>query len=155
MDFMRVASLFFLTVMSFPFSQNAFAIVDMKSANYSEEWTTMQVPGVGYDLRVSLRYNSRSLFNGKFGYGWCSDFETKIETTPESNLKLTECGGGMEVQFTPRSFSPEQVGNTVKMIMTEVRKRRPDLKADYLTSLEKDMQTDELLREEFSKRLNL
>src|SRR5262249_44801722 len=106
---MRAASRYLTCMILTGFALPAFAIADMKSANYSEEWTTMQVPGVGYDLRVSLRYNSRSLFDGRFGYGWCSDFETKIDLTPESNLKLTECGGGMEVQFTPKSFSPEQV----------------------------------------------
>ena len=50
------------------------AIVDMKSANYSESWTDMAVPGVGYDLRVNRTYNSRSLFSGLFGFGWCSDY---------------------------------------------------------------------------------
>jgi YD repeat-containing protein len=136
-------------------AQNAMAIVDMKSANYSETWTTMQVPGVGYDLRVALTYNSRSLFNGKFGYGWCSDFETKIEPTPEGNLKLTECGGGMEIMFMPKTFKPQQVDATIQQIMTEVRKRRGDLKSDYLTNLEKEMKTNDFLREEFSKRLNI
>lgn len=151
---MRVASLF-LFIAAVNFSPNAFAIVDMKSANYSETWTAMQVPGVGYDLRVSLTYNSRSLFNGKFGYGWCSDFETKIEVTTESNLRLTECGGGMEVKFMPKSYKVEQIDAKVKQIMAEVRKRRPDLKADYLTGLEADMKANEFLREEFSKRMNI
>jgi hypothetical protein len=85
-----------LTALAFTFSSSvAFAIVDMKSANFSDNWTDLTVPGVGYDLRVNRSYNSRSLFNGLFGFGWCSDYETKIEVTPESNLKLTECGGGM------------------------------------------------------------
>lgn len=151
---MRVASLFFAFAV-LNFSPSAFAIVDMKSANYSETWNAMQVPGVGYDLRVSLTYNSRSLFNGKFGYGWCSDFETKIEVTTESNLRLTECGGGMEVKFMPKSYKVEQIDAKVKQIMAEVKKRRPDLKADYLSSLEADMKANEFLREEFSKRMNI
>lgn len=152
---MRVASLFFLLAATLQFSPSAFAIVDMKSANYSETWTAMQVPGVGYDLRVALTYNSRSLFNGKFGYGWCSDFETKIDITPESNLRLTECGGGMEIKFMPKSYKPEQIDAKVKQIIAEVRKRRPDLKADYLKGLEADMKANEYLREEFSKRMNI
>jgi YD repeat-containing protein len=149
---MRSALLIALTVL---FSWKSHAIVDMKSANYSETWTTMVVPGVGYDLRVSITYNSRSLFNGKFGYGWCSDFETRLELTAESNLKLTECGAGMEVMFMPKTYRPEQVSQTIKQIMAEVRKRRPDLKPDYLAGLEKEMQTNEFLREEFTKRMNL
>ena len=113
------------------------AIVDMKSANYSESWTDLIVPGVGYDLRVNRAYNSRSLFNGIFGFGWCSDYETKIEVTPESFLRLTECGGGMEIIYTSKNFSPVKIDVTIRQIIDEVKKRRPDLKADYMVSLEK------------------
>lgn len=62
-----------ITAFALIFSAPAFAIVDMKSANYSESWTDLIVPGVGYDLRINRAYNSRSLFNGLFGFGWCSD----------------------------------------------------------------------------------
>ncbi len=140
---------------AFLFSIPAFAIVDMKSANFSESWTDLTVPGVGYDLRINRSYNSRSLFNGLFGFGWCSDYETKIEVTPESNLKLTECGGGMEIIFTPKNFSPVKIETTIKNIMAEVRRRRPDLKADYITGLEKELKTNDFMREEFSRRMNI
>src|SRR3954468_19903080 len=107
------------------------AIVDMKSANYSESWTDLIVPGVGYDLRVNRTYNSRSLFNGIFGFGWCSDYETKVEVTPEGNLRLTECGAGMEIVYTTKNWNPEKIDTTIKSILEEVKRRRPDLKADY------------------------
>lgn len=131
------------------------AIVDMKSANYSEGWTDLTVPGVGYDLRVNRTYNSRSLFNGIFGFGWCSDYETRIDVTPESNLRLTECGGGMEIIYTPKNFNPVKIESTVKTIMEEVRRRRPDLKGDYLTGLEKELKTNDTMREEFGRRMNI
>ncbi len=134
---------------------SAMAIVDMKSANYSESWTDLIVPGVGYDLRINRAYNSRSLFNGLFGFGWCSDYETKIEVTPESNLKLTECGGGMEIIYTPKNFNPGKVDSTIKMIVAEVKRRRPDLKGDYVASLEKELKNNDFMREEFSRRMNI
>jgi YD repeat-containing protein len=137
------------------FATSAYAIVDMKSANYSETYTTMQVPGVGYDLRVALTYNSRSLFNGKFGYGWCSDFETTLTKTPEGALKLTECGAGQEINFMPNSFKPGAREAAIKEIMAKVKEKRSDLKPDYLANLEKEMQTNEYLREEFAKRLGV
>jgi len=144
-----------VSIFVFLISSPAMAIVDMKSANYSESWTDLTVPGVGYDLRVNRSYNSRSLFNGLFGFGWCSDYETKIEVTPESNLKLTECGGGMEIIFTPKNFNPNKIDGTIKAIMTEVRRRRPDLKADYVAGLEKELKTNDFMREEFSRRMNI
>lgn len=134
---------------------SAMAIVDMKSANFSDTWTDLTVPGVGYDLRVNRTYNSRSLFNGLFGFGWCSDYETKIDVTPESTLRLTECGGGMEINFTTKNFNPKRVETTIKSIMTELKKRRQDLKPDYLKTLEAELKTDDFMRDEFSRRLNI
>lgn len=137
------------------FTFSAHAIVDMKGANYSDSWTDLIVPGVGYDLRVNRTYNSRSLFNGLFGFGWCSDFETKIEVLPESTLKLTECGGGMEIIYMPKTFTTKKLDATVAQIIAEVKRRRPDLRPDYIATLEKDMKTNDVMREEFSRRLNL
>src|SRR5690606_21757962 len=77
------------------------------------------------------------------------------EVTPESNLKLTECGGGMEIIFTPKNFSPTKIDGTIKSIMAEVRRRRPDLKADYIAGLEKELKTNDFMREEFSRRMNI
>ena len=151
---MRPAQLNILLGLLF-FSFNVSAIVDMKSANYSESWTDLIVPGVGYDLRVNRTYNSRSLFNGLFGFGWCSDYETKIDVTTEGNLRLTECGAGQVVNYTPRSFKADKIEDTVKTIMTEVRRRRPDLQPDYLNGLERDMKTNDLLREEFGRHMNI
>ncbi len=131
------------------------AIVDMKSANYSESWVDMTVPGIGYDLRVNRTYNSRSLFNGLFGFGWCSDYETRVDITPESNVRLTECGGGAESTFIPKNFDHNRINATVKSIVSEIKRRRPDLKSDYLTGLEKELKENDFMREEFSRRMNI
>ena len=73
-------------------SSISFAVVDMKNANYSESWIDVTVPGSGMDFKIQRHYNSRSIFSGMFGYGWCSDYETTLERTPEGGLKLQECG---------------------------------------------------------------
>lgn len=142
-------------VLLLTWTASSHAIVDMKSANYSECWTDLVVPGVGYDLRNNRCYNSRSLFSGIHGFGWCSDYETKIEVTPESNIRLTECGGGTEVIFTTKNFNPQRVDVTIKAIITEIRHRRTDLKSDYLANLEKELKTNDFMREEFSRRMNI
>ncbi len=36
---------------AFLFSAQAYALVDMKNANYSNTWIDMDVPGSGYDLK--------------------------------------------------------------------------------------------------------
>ncbi len=93
----RWAYLFFTLL-----SVNAFAIVDMKNANFADSWQDLIATGSGYDLRVRRTYNSRSLFNGIFGFGWCSDFETSLAILDSGEIKLTECGGGLEVLYSPK-----------------------------------------------------
>lgn len=144
-----------ILVLLFGTSSLSFAIVDMKSANYSESWTDLEVPGIGYDLRVNRTYNSRSLFNGMFGFGWCSDYETRVDVTTEGNMRLTECGGGMEVNFTPKNFTMDRIDATVRTIIEEIKKRRPDLKADYVKNLERELKTNDFMREEFGRRMNI
>ena len=80
------------------------ALVDMKNSNYTDQWVDINLSGSGYALRVNRAYNSRSVFNGIFGFGWCSDFETVLERLPEGRLKLTECGAGQEVFYTPGKY---------------------------------------------------
>lgn len=131
------------------------AVVDMKSANYAETYTDLQVPGIGYDLRVTRTYNSRSIFNGMFGFGWCSDFETKVEVTPEDTLKLTECGGGVEINYLPKNYKASSSNSTIAQIIAALKKKRPDLKADYLNKLSEEMKTNSFMKEEFARRLEI
>lgn len=105
-------------------SSISLAVVDMKNANFSQTWVDAEVPGVGYDLRVQRTYNSRSLFNGIFGFGWCSDFETKMNITAEGNLKITECGAGQEIFFSPREVTRKDIDQTISKIIAKMREEK-------------------------------
>jgi len=105
-------------------SSVSFAVVDMKNANFSQSWVDLEIPGVGYDMRVQRTYNSRSLFNGIFGFGWCSDFETRMTITAEGNLKVTECGAGQELFFSPREVSRKDIDQTIQQIVTKLREEK-------------------------------
>ncbi len=143
------------TVFGLFVSQAALGLVDMKNANFSTTFTDIQVPGSGYDLRIQRTYNSRTIFSGIFGYGWCSDFETKLQVTAEGNLMVTECGGGLEINYTAQDFDPKAVGNTINTILAEVKKRNPSMSEQALNKLREEMQTNQFLREEFARQLNL
>ncbi len=130
-------------------STNVFAIVDMKNANFSNSWVDLEVPGTGYDLKVTRTYNSKSLFSGIFGFGWCSDFETSLQFTAEGNLKLTECGAGQEIFFTPREFGKKEVDKTISQILEKVKAtKRPDEKS--LKKFAEDLAADPDLRSKFA-----
>ncbi|MCB9025636.1 MAG: RHS repeat protein [Bdellovibrionaceae bacterium] len=134
-------------------SIQAQALVDMKNANYSDTWTDLIAPGTGYDLRVQRTYNSRTLFNGIFGFGWCSDFETKLEITAEGSIKVTECGGGLEISYKPADFSNKEIANTIEKIAKEVKKRNPSLTDKFMSGLKEELKSRPFFREELTRQL--
>lgn len=99
----------------------AFSIVDMKNANYSNTWVDFHLDGIGYDLKLERTYNSRTLFNGIFGFGWCTNFETKLVITSENNLKVTECGAGSELVFSQKEISKQDVEKTIDFIIGKMK----------------------------------
>ena len=136
-------------VASLALAENAHAIVDMKNANYSNSWVDLEVPGTGYDLKINRTYNSRSLFSGIFGFGWCSDFETTLEITAEGNLKLTECGAGQEVFFTPREFGRKEIDKTIAQIITRMKAAKK-MDDKYYSSLNEDLVSNHDLRAKYA-----
>lgn len=133
------------------FSQ-ANAIVDMNSASYSNAWIDLEVPGTGYDLKVVRAYKSRTLFNGLFGFGWCSPFETKLETNSEGNIKISECGDGQEIVYSPREIQRKDIENTITSIVTKMKAdpKNKSLSADYYKKLQIDLVEDDLRRNEIA-----
>ena len=100
-------------------SLSSYAIVDLRNANYSNTWIDIQVDGSGYDMKVLRTYHSRSLFNGMFGFGWCSNFETSLEVLPEGALKVRECGSGSTTVYSPREITKADVDRTISLIIAK------------------------------------
>lgn len=141
---------------AFLFSAQAYSIVDMKNANYSNTWIDMDVPGSGYDLKIVRTYNSRSLFSGMFGFGWCSDFETSMEVNAEGNIKVKECGGGMEVTFSPREVSRKDVDSTIATIITKMKaEKKVGLTEAFINNLKTELVEDDNLRSEYAQQYGI
>lgn len=130
-------------------SSLAFALIDTKNANYSSTWTDAEVPGIGYDLKVVRTYNSKSLFDGLFGYGWCSDFETRLSFTAEGNIKMQICGAGQETLFTPREFGKKEIDRTISEIIKRVKAAGKGTSKDH-ADLASAMVSDHDLRTKFA-----
>ena len=122
---MRQISLVLLTLIV---SFSAQAVIDVKNANYSDSWIDIIAPGTGFDLRIQRTYNSRTLFNGMLGFGWCSDFETKIAVKNPSGLfaegnvmtftaVITDLAGN-QTTGTARSMIVDQVAPTAGTVST-------------------------------------
>jgi YD repeat-containing protein len=123
----------------------AFAIVDMNNANYSVTKIDIEVPGAASSFYVSRTYNSRSLFNGMFGFGWCSLFETRLEITPEGNLKIINCGDGQSTVYSPSEFNPRDIANTISQIVT-AESQAMKLSQRQVQTLRKQLERDEMQR---------
>ncbi|MBE8162384.1 MAG: hypothetical protein HAW63_00140 [Bdellovibrionaceae bacterium] len=136
-------------------SINSYAVVDMRTSNFSKTFLDMHIKGTGLDLSIKRTYNSRSVFNGIFGYGWCSDYETTLAINSDSSVLVTECGGGLESLYKSSSFKQKNILQINKKIIKEVKKRNPDLSSRYLANLRKKLKTNAFLREEFAKNLNI
>lgn len=145
----------FVSVIIFLFSIKAYSVVDMRTSNFSKTFLDMHVRGTGIDLSIKRTYNSRSVFNSVFGYGWCSDYETTLAINSDSSLLVTECGGGLESVYKNSNFKQTSVFKINKQIIKEVKKRNPDLSLKYLKNLQKKLKTNSFLREEFAKNLNI
>lgn len=104
-----------LLIFTLLYGLSSLAVVDMKNANFADTWEDLVAPGTGFDLKVRRTYNSRSLFNGMFGFGWCSDFETNLTFSDKGVIKLTECGGGLEVLFTTKAGQQSEARNVALM----------------------------------------
>lgn len=131
------------------YSMNALSLVDMRNANYTNSWCDIESPGTGYDLRFCRTYNSRSLNSGSVGYGWCTEFETKIEPTAEGGLKLSECGAGQEIVYNPKEFSPKDKAKIIDLIIAKVKEAKKPSERE-LNSLRSSLETDSALRNRFA-----
>lgn len=126
------------------------AVVDMKNASFVDVWTDMIAPGPGYDMKIRRSYKSRSLYDGIFGFGWCSDFETHLKPTPEGNLKLLECGSGLEVVYKPKDFSSKEIDKTIQQIVQAHKKEHKNLNRSFYKTFVENLKSNVNLRTHFA-----
>lgn len=145
----------FLLTIALLAAGSAHAVVDMKNSNYADSWLDLTAPGTGFDLKVQRFYNSRSVFNGMFGFGWCSDFETALSKTPEGNLKYQECGAGQEIIYMRGKSDTKEVDNTIAKIIAHVKQTNRSATAQYLERLTSQLRDSASLRTSYAKQANL
>ena len=84
-------------------SASLFAGVNLKNGNFYISYTDIIVPGGGKNLKISRTYNSKSVAKGWFGFGWGSNFETKLWVSADGSVIVRENGSGAVTRFTPKS----------------------------------------------------
>ncbi len=150
----KMSSLFYLFILLTAAPQT-WAIVDLKNANFSDAWVDMNIPGVGFDLKIERGYNSRTLYNGIFGFGWCSEFESILDVTAEGNLKFTECGAGMEILYQAKNFNEKDIDKTVNIIVEKLRSEYSSNPPAYFAEMEKRLKAESALRGEYANKFGI
>ncbi|MCY4321047.1 MAG: DUF6531 domain-containing protein, partial [Bdellovibrionaceae bacterium] len=145
---------YLLLTLLFILSFKSFAIVDTRSAGYSKTFIDFKTESLSYPLEIKRTYNSRSLYNGLFGFGWCSNLETRLTVLPDGMIKVVECGGGMEILYHPKGKTPD-VDSYVNIILQKLKERKVRMSKESTEKLKKDLLKSQNLRANFLSALDI
>ena len=126
----------------------AFGLVDTINGNYSKTFVDFEIKGSAFPLKLERTYNSRSLYKGLFGMGWCSNLETRVDVLPDGTPQMTVCGGGLEVAYLAKNKS-QNVSVQVDKIIAAVKKQNKNLSSSYFAKLKGKLMKSKVLRSEF------
>ncbi len=144
-----------LLLTSLLFSSLSHALVDMNNAGYSNTFLDLDVPGTGYQLRVMRAYKSRTIFNGMFGFGWCSEFETRLSITGLGLPKINECGDGQQVLYSQKEITRKDIESAAKQIIAKMKadKKFQNRNQEYWKKVETDIMTNDSERDSYAQQV--
>ncbi|WMS86607.1 DUF6531 domain-containing protein [Pleionea litopenaei] len=80
------------------FSSSSIAGVNLKNGNFYISYTDIEYSD---DFKFTRTYNSKSIFNGMFGYGWGNDYDTYLQFNGDGSITVRENGGGSSSFYQP------------------------------------------------------
>lgn len=116
--FMKRLALALVAIMIATF---AHAGVNLKNGNFYISYTDIVVPGGGKKLEITRTYNSKSTEVGWFGFGWGSEYETRLEVSADGSIIVHEHGSGAKTRFTPKTEVDAVAAST--KIVNEMKKK--------------------------------
>lgn len=101
------------------FAPVAQAMVAIGNGNYFIGFIDMEhdAPLNTFQLKIQRTYNSRSQFDGVFGYGWGSDYEAFLLPSADGSVVIQESGGGDKTRFSPKDFSKAELEKLVDRLL--------------------------------------
>jgi len=76
--------------------------INYKNGNFFTSFTDLVVPGGEQDLEITRTYNSKSTYEGWFGFGYGSMYETNLKTSADGSVTIYENGAGATTRFVPK-----------------------------------------------------
>ena len=149
---LKVISLLVLAFLALP--STGHALVAITNGNYFTGFIDINHPtaGVGYQLKIERTYNSRSQYDGIFGYGWGTEFESFLIPAADGSVVIQESGGGEKTRFTPKAFDS---GNMSKYVNELVKARQKKKVGFDIAQYKKKLLGDADYRDEQGRTLGL
>lgn len=141
----------FILVSIFALASSAQANVSIRNGNFFIGYTDVLYPG-GYEPKIERVYNSKSPYNGIFGWGWGSDYEAYLTVEADGSVLVSESGGGAQNRFSPPTFNVKELDGAVETIADVARKAGAIGSGGQLENYKKQLKTNaEFRNEEWAK----
>ena len=151
MNIIRIKSFSSLLIAVILASTSAHAVVNLKNGNFYVAYDDLIVDQ-GSGLKLTRHYNSLSGSRGWFGWGWGTEFETRLFIMPDGMLAVRENGNAHVTLYGKPE--PQAVSKAVDRIVQTLRDKG-QLKPDQEQTLRQRLQNDALLRLQWAERMNL
>ncbi|MBS1961895.1 MAG: hypothetical protein JST04_06750 [Bdellovibrionales bacterium] len=130
---------------------SAQANVSIRNGNFFIGYTDVLYPG-GYEPKIERVYNSKSPYNGIFGWGWGSDYEAYLTVESDGSVLVSEAGGGAQNRFSAPTFNAKELEAAVAQIASVAQHAGAIGSGAQLESYKKQLRTNaEFRNNEWSK----
>lgn len=132
------------------------AMVAIANGNYFTGFTDLEhdAPTNAFQLKIQRTNNSRSQFDGLFGYGWGSDYEAFLLPSADGSVVIQESGGGDKTRFSPKDFSKAQLEAQLNLLADAYGKKFK-MGASQLTAKRAQWLNDANQRDEDSRSVGI
>jgi hypothetical protein len=137
-------AIFFFSLVVFSASI-AKANVSLKNGNFFMGYSDLVYPG-GFEPKVERVYNSKTPYNGFFGWGWGNEYEVYLKVSADGSVVVHEYGGGAQNRFTPQSMNAAELDKAIVSITEVARKAGIVGSAEQLKSYQAKLRSDASFR---------
>lgn len=130
---------------------SAQGVVNLKNGNFYVAYDDLTVDEDS-GLKLSRHYNARSGSRGWFGWGWGTEFETRLFVMPDGMVAVRENGNAHVTLYGKPE--PEAVSKAVDRIVQSLRDKGL-LKAAQEPAMRQRLLDDALWRLQWAERMNL
>lgn len=153
---MKLKNLFLVSLLTVATIPSASALVAIGNGNYFIGFTDLEhdAPINSFQLKIQRTYNSRSQFDGLFGYGWGSDYEAFLVPSADGSVVIQESGGGDKTRFSPKDFSKADLAKTLDRLL-EAYAKKEKAPASRVKEMREKLLVDANARDELSRTVGV